>query len=66
MKQKRNNKTKLKVKFWMYSAHDSNVAGLLNSLNVYNNKLPPYASSVFLELRKKKNLNNTYVVTVSY
>lgn len=52
------------TKLWMYSAHDTNVAGLLNSLNVYNLKLPPYASAVILELRKNKKTNSTYVVTV--
>ncbi|CAH1732158.1 prostatic acid phosphatase isoform X1 [Aphis gossypii] len=66
MKQKRNGTMKTNYKLWVYSAHDTNVAGLLHSLNVYNYKLPPYAAAVFLELRKSKNSNNTYVVTVSY
>lgn len=65
MSHKRNHTMKPNVKLWMYSGHDSNVAALLNSLNVYNNKLPPYTSTVFLELRKKNNFNNTYAVTVS-
>jgi len=65
MKQKRNGTMKTNYKLWVYSAHDTNVAGLLHSLNVYNYKLPPYAAAVFLELRKSKNSNNTYVVTVS-
>lgn len=66
MKLKQNSTMKPDVKLWIYSGHDSNVAALLNSLNVYNNKLPPYASSVIFELRKKKNDNSSLVVTVSY
>lgn len=57
---------KLKQKLWIYSAHDSNVASFLNSLNIYNYLLPPYASSVIIELRKSQNANSTHVVTVSY
>lgn len=63
---KLNGTLKPDVKLCIYSAHDTNIAAFLNSLNVFNNLPPPYASSVFLELRKKNNLNNTYVVTVSY
>lgn len=65
MKQKRNGTMQTDFKLWVYSAHDTNVAGLLHSLNVYNHKLPPYAAAVFVELRKSKNSNNTFVVTVS-
>lgn len=62
MKLKKFNLLQPNIKLWMYSAHDTNVAGLLNSLNVYNNILPPYAAAVFIELRK--SMNNTFVVTV--
>lgn len=64
MESKRNGTMFPNVKLWVYSAHDTNVAALLNSLNVYNYQMPPYAAAVFLELRKKKDSNNTYVVTV--
>jgi len=64
MKLKQSNKMKPDIKLWIYSAHDTNVANLLNSLNVFNYILPPYTASVFLELRK--NTNDSYVVTVSY
>jgi len=64
MDQKRNGILDPDIKFQVYSAHDTNIAGLLNSLNVYNYILPPYASAVFLELRRNKETNNTYVVTV--
>lgn len=65
MNQKRNGTLSPDVKMWVYSAHDTNVAGLLNSLNIFNKKMPPYTAAVFLELRKVKNPNDTYVVTVS-
>lgn len=64
MKHKRSGNLDPDTKLWIYSAHDTNVAGLLNSLNVFNYKLPPYAAAVFLELRKSKNTNSSYVVTV--
>ncbi|XP_025425537.1 prostatic acid phosphatase-like isoform X2 [Sipha flava] len=66
MNGKRNGTLNPNVKLWVYSAHDTNVAGLLNSLNIYDKKLPPYTAAVFLELRKIENPNDTYVVTVSY
>ncbi|XP_050526684.1 prostatic acid phosphatase-like isoform X2 [Daktulosphaira vitifoliae] len=52
-------------KLWVYSAHDTIIAGILNTLNVYDGKLPAYASTVLFELRKMKN-SKTFVVTVSY
>ncbi|XP_050438376.1 prostatic acid phosphatase-like isoform X2 [Adelges cooleyi] len=63
---KRNSTIKSSKKLWMYSAHDSNVAALLNALNVYNNELPPYAATVLFELRKNQTNSSSYVVTVSY
>lgn len=63
MNRKRNGTLNPDVKLWVYSAHDSNVAALLNSLNIFNKKLPPYTAAVILELRKSEN--NAYVVTVS-
>lgn len=65
MKHKQIGKLSPDVKLWVYSAHDSNVASLLNSLNIYNYLLPPYASSVIIELRKSHDVNSTHVVTVS-
>ncbi|KAJ8956334.1 hypothetical protein NQ318_015072 [Aromia moschata] len=40
------------LKFLMLSAHDSTIANLLSSLNVFDGRWPPYASSVIFELRK--------------
>jgi lysosomal acid phosphatase len=53
-------------RFWMYSAHDTTVANMLNTLNVfkalgYHN--PPFASAVLFELRE---LDGKYRVQVFY
>lgn len=64
MERKQNGKMDPDIKLWIYSAHDTNVANLLNSLNIYNNQLPPYAAAVILELRKNITSNNTFVITV--
>lgn len=37
-------------KFTMYSAHDSTVSWLTHALGVFNERQPPYACAVFLEL----------------
>jgi len=37
-------------KLFVYSAHDTTVASLLNTLDVFNMLPPPYASAVFVEL----------------
>ncbi|XP_028149481.1 prostatic acid phosphatase [Diabrotica virgifera virgifera] len=48
--------------FKMYSGHDTNVAGLLSSLNAFNPPSPPeFASSVYFELR---NISGYYFVNV--
>jgi len=39
-----------KAKLYVYSGHDTTLAALLNTLGVYNNILPPYASCVMVEL----------------
>lgn len=62
MKLKKSGKMDPDVKLWIYSAHDTNIVALLDSLNIYNNELPPYAAAVILELRK--NVNNTFGITV--
>lgn len=49
MERKRNSTLKSNVKCWVCSAHDTNDLSLQN---VHNNKLVPYASSKFLELKK--------------
>lgn len=51
-------------KLWIYSAHDTTMCNLLNTMKVYNHLLVPYAAVLMIELR----LNNTgnYIVTVSF
>ncbi|XP_020506426.3 lysosomal acid phosphatase isoform X1 [Labrus bergylta] len=46
---------KNKLKLMMLSAHDTTVAALQWSLNVYNGKQPPYASCHIFELYKDEN-----------
>lgn len=38
-------------KMWMYSAHDTTVANVLNALRVFDPHSPPYTSAVIIELR---------------
>ena len=40
----------------MYSAHDTTVAPLLHTLNVFNSLAPPYASLVLVELLDRDGL----------
>ncbi|XP_050432750.1 prostatic acid phosphatase-like isoform X2 [Adelges cooleyi] len=51
-------------KLWVYSNHDFIIASLLNTMNIYNHQLVPYAACVMIELRRNSNYN--YVVIVSY
>ncbi|XP_078000032.1 prostatic acid phosphatase-like [Glandiceps talaboti] len=52
------------TKMFMYSAHDSVVAGLLVSLNVSNGEIPPLAGCVMVELYKE--INGNYTVEIHY
>jgi len=47
----------LSTKFVMLSGHDITMVDLLNTLGVYNMKIPYYASALMMELHK--DLNNT-------
>merc|ERR1712222_253928 len=38
---------------YVYSGHDTSIATILNSLNVFNGLAPPYASAVLLEMFKQ-------------
>lgn len=49
-----NHKLKPSRSLWMYSAHDTTVANLLNTLKVFNAHSPPYAATILLEMRKHK------------
>lgn len=43
----------IRQKMWMYSAHDSTLASLLQCLNAYDGTIPPYTATVIFELYKK-------------
>lgn len=47
---------KTEMKVYMYSAHDTTVAPLLHTLNVFNSLAPPYASLVLVELLDRDGL----------
>jgi len=49
-------------KVHVYSAHDTTVSNLLQGLGVFNFLMPPYFSTVLMELRKK---DTSFFVTVS-
>lgn len=48
---KANNKLKPNRSVWIYSAHDTTVANVLNTLKLFEYHSPPYAACVMLELR---------------
>nr|XP_002722108.2 prostatic acid phosphatase isoform X1 [Oryctolagus cuniculus]XP_017193500.2 prostatic acid phosphatase isoform X1 [Oryctolagus cuniculus]XP_051674422.1 prostatic acid phosphatase isoform X1 [Oryctolagus cuniculus] len=50
-------------KLIIYSAHDTTVSGLQMALDVYNGRLPPYASCHFMELHLD---NGEYLVEMYY
>uniref|UniRef100_A0A8D8T9D9 acid phosphatase n=2 Tax=Cacopsylla melanoneura TaxID=428564 RepID=A0A8D8T9D9_9HEMI len=52
-----------KKKLWIYSAHDTTVSNLLNTLDVFDLHCPPYASSVIIELHEDQD---KYYVNVLY
>lgn len=55
-----NDKSKHKLNpkrsLWIYSAHDTTVASLLDTLNVFKIHSPPYAATVLLEMRIDNNV----------
>ncbi|XP_055849783.1 prostatic acid phosphatase [Episyrphus balteatus] len=48
---KASNKLKPNRSVWIYSAHDTTVANVLNTLKLFEYHSPPYAACVMLELR---------------
>ncbi|XP_054267345.1 lysosomal acid phosphatase-like [Macrosteles quadrilineatus] len=61
MKAKIDGKSSLNVYF--YSAHDSTIGSLLNSLGVFDLQDPPYSSTIMMELR---NNGGDHYVTLLY
>ncbi|XP_073992422.1 prostatic acid phosphatase-like isoform X1 [Rhodnius prolixus] len=56
---------KLERNISVYSAHDTTVSNLLNTLGVFNKLPPPFAATVLVELRRNLK-NNEHYVTVLY
>lgn len=48
---------------WIYSAHDSTIANVLNALGLFEPHFPPYASSIMFELYQT---NSDYYVQIFY
>ncbi|KAL0277101.1 UNVERIFIED_CONTAM: hypothetical protein PYX00_004499 [Menopon gallinae] len=63
MKKKIDGKLKPDRKAWIYSAHDTTVANVLNTLGLFDTQCPPYLSLVLIELRKK---NDEYFVAIHF
>jgi len=53
-----------KMKMKMYAGHDTTLSFILNSLNIYDDIPPPYASAVIFELHQ--DTNNQYSVKILY
>ena len=56
-----NNSMDARKKLFIYSAHDTTVASLLNTLDVFSGMPPPYTSAVILELHKNNITGNAFV-----
>lgn len=48
---------------WIYSAHDSTIENILNSLGLFRSRNPPYAASMLFELYK---IENKYYIQLFY
>jgi len=48
-------------KMFMYSGHDTTVAALLHTLNIFDLQRPPYACLVLMELYKEDSSQDYYV-----
>lgn len=48
---------------WIYSAHDSTIANVLNTLELFQPHFPPYASTIMFELYQT---NGDYYVQIFY
>nr|CAB59935.1 acid phosphatase-1 [Drosophila subobscura] len=61
---KLNNQLKPDRSLWIYSAHDTTIANVLNSLKLFELHSPPYAACIMLEMRVDDS--NTPLVSVFY
>ncbi|ESO05406.1 hypothetical protein HELRODRAFT_191469 [Helobdella robusta] len=50
-------------KAYFYISHDTTMAGLMSSLKVFNNRNPPFASTLYIELHRYENTSdNNYTI----
>jgi lysosomal acid phosphatase len=56
----------MKTKFFMYSAHDTTLVNVLNTLGLLDLQIPPYSSAFIMELHKKRNEDGFYFVNILY
>ncbi|CAG9814827.1 unnamed protein product [Phaedon cochleariae] len=56
--QNRTTKVSDTPKFLVFSAHDTTIANVLNTMGAFQYHAPPYASSILMELRKRNNGRN--------
>jgi len=52
----------LNRKINLFSAHDMSIIGLQHSLNIFDNRIPEYTSSIIIELYEK---DKKYFIKVS-
>lgn len=58
---KEDNTLKPNRSVWVYSAHDTTIANVLNTLRLFDLHNPPFAACVMLELRKSTSGDEPYV-----
>lgn len=58
---KANNSLKPNRTVWVYSAHDTTVANVLNTLRLFDVHNPPFAACILLELRRSPSGGEPYV-----
>ncbi|CAL1277748.1 unnamed protein product [Larinioides sclopetarius] len=56
---------KSKLKAYVYSGHGSNVAAVLNALQVFNHRIPTYASTILFELYQEVEGSHTVRLLLS-
>ena len=61
----RESSTKSKRKMFVHSAHDDTLGAVMSSMGIFNSRIPPYASSLIVELHEEENTGK-YFVEVNY
>jgi len=65
MKNKSTDSMDERMKFFMFSAHDTTVAGFLNALDLFDLEPPPYTAAIFIELHFNRT-SKDYFVEILY